>query len=418
MGDRRIFYGWWVVAAFSVSTFISTGIRHAVGPFLKPIVADLGLDRASFSAVIALSLLLYGVFMPLAGMALDRFSVRKVTAFGSVLLVLSLVLTAFVRNFWDFALVYGVLVPIGLAGTGPVIASGVVARWFSKRRGTALSVLGSASMTGMSLLVPAVTWLILTVGWRMTYVALAGLIIAIVLPLCLLVLRDSPESVGLTADGEALKPGATAPPIERVTAGEAVQTLAFWQLAGSFFTCGFSMSLLSAHGIPMLTDHGYTPMFASWAMGILGGSAIGFTVMLGALSDRLGRRPVLAGIYAGRIFIFAGLFLIRDNPAAIIATAVAGGITLAGTGSMTSALTADIYGRFSVSSVFGLIFLVHQIGSAAGSSLAGLLFETTGGYGAAFVLACLFLGGASITAIKIDKGARRIWRAATASATS
>src|ERR1700739_3195570 len=124
--DQKVFYGWWVVGAFSVTTFMSTGVRHAVGPFLKPIVADLNLDRASFSAVIALSLFLYGVFMPLAGMALDRFSVRKVTAFGSVLLVLSLVLTAFVRNFWEFALVYGVLVPIGLAGTGPVIASGVV----------------------------------------------------------------------------------------------------------------------------------------------------------------------------------------------------------------------------------------------------------------------------------------------------
>ena len=419
MSNRTVFYGWWVVAAFSVSSFISTGVRHAVGPFLKPIVEDLHLDRASFSAVIALSLFLYGVFMPLAGMALDRFSVRVVTSVGTLILVGSLVLTSMVRNFWEFAAVYGVLVPLGLAGTGPVIASGVVARWFSKRRGTALSVLGSASMTGMSLLVPLVTWLILTGGWRMTFVALAGGILVLVLPLCILVLRDSPESIGLTADGVGrLAPG-TAAPVERVTAGEAIQTLAFWQLAGSFFTCGFSMSLLSAHGIPMLTDHGYTPMFASWAMGVLGGSSILFTIMLGALSDRFGRRPVLSGIYAGRIFIFAGLFLIRDNPAAIIALAVLGGITLAGTGSMTSALTADIYGRFSVSSVFGLIFLVHQTGSAIGSALAGVLFETTGGYGPAYVIACAILAGAAVTALKIDTGARRIWRAAqTASATS
>jgi MFS family permease len=418
MTNRSIFYGWWVVAAFSVTTFISTGIRHAVGPFLKPIVEDLGLDRASFSAVIALSLLLYGVFMPLAGMALDRFSVRVVTTVGTVVLVASLVLTALVSNFWEFAIVYGVLVPLGLAGTGPVIASGVVARWFSRRRGTALSVLGSASMTGMSLLVPAVTWLILTTGWRTTYMVIAGGVLVLVLPLCLWIVRDSPESVGLTPDGAPLKPGTAAAPVERVSAGEALQTLAFWQLAGSFFTCGFSMSLLSAHGIPMLTDHGYSPMFASWALGVLGGSSIGFTVMLGALGDRFGRRPVLSAIYAGRILIFAGFFLIRDNPAAILAVAVLGGITMAGTGSMTSALTADIYGRFSVSSVFGLIFLVHQTGSALGSWLAGALFESTGGYGAAYTLACLFLAAAAIVALKIDKGARRIWRAATASATN
>jgi MFS family permease len=418
MTNRSIFYGWWIVAAFSVTTFMSTGVRHAVGPFLKPIVADLGIDRASFSIVIALSLFLYGLFMPLAGMALDRFSVRVVTSAGTILLVLSLILTAMVRNFWEFAAVYGVLVPLGLAGTGPVIASGVVARWFSKRRGTALSVLGSASMTGMSLLVPAITWLILTRGWRMTYVVIGAIILVIVMPLCLWVFRDSPESIGLMADGAPVKPGATAAPVERVTGREALQTLAFWQLACSFFTCGFSMSLLSAHGIPMLTDHGYSPMFASWAMGVLGGSSIGFTVMLGALSDRFGRRPVLASIYAGRVLIFAGFFLIRDNPIAILAVAVLGGITMAGTGSMTSALTADIYGRFSVSSVFGLIFLVHQTGSALGSSLAGILFETTGGYGAAYAAACALLIGASILALNIDKGARRIWRAATASATN
>src|SRR5918996_4034227 len=187
MKDRAIFYGWWVVAAFCVTTFISTGIRHAVGPFLKPIVADLGLDRASFSLVIALSLLLYGVFMPIAGMLLDRFSVRAVTSVGTVLLVMSLVLTAWVSNFWEFAIVYGVLVPLGLAGTGPVIASGVVARWFSKRRGTALSVLGSASMTGMSLLVPAVTWLIIVSDWRTAYTIIAGAVVVGVIPLCLLV---------------------------------------------------------------------------------------------------------------------------------------------------------------------------------------------------------------------------------------
>jgi MFS family permease len=414
MRGQKIFYGWWVVGAFSVTTFMSTGVRHAVGPFLKPIVADLNLDRASFSAVIALSLFLYGVFMPLAGMALDRFSVRVVTSAGTLLLVASLVLTALVRNFWEFAAVYGVLVPLGLAGTGPVIASGVVARWFSKRRGTALSVLGSASMTGMSLLVPAVTWLVLTTGWRVTYVVIAGLILAVSLPLCLWIMRDSPESVGLHADGAAPVPG-TAATVERVTTGEALRTLAFWQLAGSFFTCGFSMSLLSAHGIPMLTDHGYTPMVASWALGVLGGSSIGFTVMLGALSDRFGRRPVLAAIYAGRIFIFTGLFLIRDNPGALMVIAALGGITLAGTGSMTSALTADIWGRFSVSSVFGLIFLVHQTGAALGSWLGGALFEAYGGYGAAYVLACGLLMVAAVVALNIDRDARRIWRAATVS---
>src|SRR5262245_35514936 len=197
MPTSRVFYGWWVVLAFSFMTFTSTGIRHAVGPFLKPIVADLGLDRASFSLVIAVSLFLYGVFGLIVGWALDRFGVRVTASVATLLLVVSLVLTAQVRNFWEFAAVYGVLLPLGLAVTGPVMASGVVARWFSRRRGTALSLLGSASMTGMSLLVPLVTWLILAYGWRSAYMLIALGVLAAMLPLSPWVIRESPESMRL-----------------------------------------------------------------------------------------------------------------------------------------------------------------------------------------------------------------------------
>ena len=398
-------------------TFTSTGIRHAVGPFLKPIVADLGIDRATFSIVIAISLFLWGVFMPIAGKALDRFGTRPVTVVGTLLVAFALVLTSMVQNLWQFALVYGVLFPIGLAAIGPVTSSGVVARWFNTKRGTALSLLASASMSGMSLLVPLVTWMILAKGWRMTYAVIAVGILLVILPLCLWVIRDSPESMGLAADGARPIPGAAPEVHRKVTASEAMQTLAFWQLAGSFFTCGFSMSLLAAHGQPMLTDHGYSPMFAGWAFGILGGSSVLFTTMLGAVSDRLGRRPVLSAIYGGRVLIFAGFFLIRDTPAAIIAVAILGGITMAGTGSMTSALTADIWGRFSVSSVFGVVFLVHQVGAAIGSLLGGTLFEVTGGYGAAFATACVFLSVASLVAWHVDSGSRRVWRTAAVPAT-
>src|SRR5215467_11546555 len=101
MRTDRVFYGWWVVAGFSFMTFISTGIRHAV------------------------SLFLYGVFGPLVGLALDRFGARLTAAVGTLLLVGSLVLTAQVHTFWQFAVVYGVILPLGLAVTGPVMASGV-----------------------------------------------------------------------------------------------------------------------------------------------------------------------------------------------------------------------------------------------------------------------------------------------------
>ena len=92
--ESRIFYGWWVAVAFSLIIFLSTGIRFAVGPFLKPVVGDLGIDRGTFSLVISLSLFLYGVFVPLVGPLVDRWGSRVVCSLGTVVMAVSLVLTA------------------------------------------------------------------------------------------------------------------------------------------------------------------------------------------------------------------------------------------------------------------------------------------------------------------------------------
>src|SRR6266536_6288706 len=135
----RIFYGWWVAAAFSLITFLSTGIRFAVGPFLKPVVRDLDLDRGTFSLVISLSLFLYGAFMPLIGPLADRWGARVVCAAGGVIMSGSLLLTSRITGLWEFALYYAVLAALGLAATGHVVAAATITRWFERRRGTAVS---------------------------------------------------------------------------------------------------------------------------------------------------------------------------------------------------------------------------------------------------------------------------------------
>jgi MFS family permease len=409
MATSRVFYGWWVTLAFAAMVFLSTGVRFIVGPFLKPMVADLDLDRASFSLVISLSLLLYGVLQPFVGRAVDRLGARALMVSGTLLLGASLASLSLVTQLWQLYVLYGVLVAVGLATTSHVVAAAVISRWFSRRRGTALSTLGGASMAGMSVLVPVAMWLVINVGWRRTYVLLGIAVVAVMVPLALWVVRESPEAMGLTPDGAPREPAvAGVNVVERTDVAEAVQALSFWQLAGGLFTCGFSMSLLSAHGVPMLTDHGYQPMLASWTLGILGGSSFAFAMVIGAVSDRFGRRPVLAWLYFSRALVFAALFSIRDWPAALIAVALMGGLSMAGSLAMSSALAADIFGRFSVGSVFGSMFLVHQAGAASGSWLAGFLFETTGGYGAAFGVACTILLIGSVVSLTIDERPRRI----------
>jgi MFS family permease len=406
MARGRIFYGWWVTVAFAVMVFLSSGVRFSVGPFLKPIVADLGTDRATYSLIVSLSLLLYGVFMPFVGRLVERWGARPVAVLGTLVFGGSLAGTGLVTSLWQLALVYGVLVALGLSATGHVVGSAVVSRWFTRRRATALSVLGAASMAGMSLLVPVAMWLVLTVGWRAAYgiIGLGGTII--LLPLGLWVVRDSPESIGIAPDGAAAEPAVRGPAASEYTAvGDAARATPFWQLCGGMYTCGFSMSLLSAHGVPMLTDHGYHAMLASSAIGVLGASSFAGAMLLGAIADRHGRRPVLAWLYGTRALLFLAMFLVHDSPLALLVVSALGGASMSGSLAMTSALTADIFGRLSVGTIFGTIFVVHQSGAALGSWLGGFLFELTGGYGAAFAIAGVQLLVAAVVSLMIDETA-------------
>ena len=398
----RIFYGWWVAASFAALVFLSAGLRFSVGPFLKPMVADLGLDRASFSLVISVELFLYGLLNPFVGRMVDRIGARALTLGGVLVLGASIAASGLATRLWHLYLIQGVGVACGLAATGPVVGSAVISRWFVKRRATALSLVGSASMAGISALVPIVTWCILTLGWRGAFGVLGLAVVAVGAPLALWVVRDSPESLGLSPDGARPDGAAVSAAGEQTPIGAAVSTLPFWHLGGALFSCGFSMSLIASHGVPMLTDHGYHPMTASWALAVLGASSMAGAMVLGVVGDRFGRRPVLAWLYGSRMLLFAGLFLVQDSATALLLLALLGGTSMSGTLALGSALVADIFGRFSVGAVFGTIFLLHQVGAALGSWMGGLLFELTGGYGAAFLVCCIQLGLGALLSLTVD----------------
>src|SRR5512144_393981 len=185
----RIFYGYWVVLALAVIVFLSTGIRFTIGPFLKPVAAELSIDRGTFSLVISLSLFLYGAFMPLVGRLVDRLGSRAVCSAGAVLTAISLVLTGRMTSLWEFYLYYAVVGSLGVAATGHVMGSVALARWFVRRRGLAMSALGAAGMAGMAVLVPVAMWCILRYGWRASFVILGLGSLVIMLPLTLWVLR-------------------------------------------------------------------------------------------------------------------------------------------------------------------------------------------------------------------------------------
>ncbi|MBI3964999.1 MAG: MFS transporter [Chloroflexi bacterium] len=401
---QPLFYGWIVVAALCLVLFITAGIRYAFGPFFKPMLHDLQLDRAALGLAFALNMLVYGVMQPPLGKFVDERGPRLVLLVSIVALAVGLAGLSLATSAWQLYLFYGVFAAIGMGGCGTVTAHAVTARWFVRRRGTALSLVSFGSMGGQFILIPLAGYMLLFFDWQTSYLILGAAAVLLVVPLALWVIKDRPELIGLAPDGDptAASDGKlatsnrTADSDNRFSVTEAMRTWQFWLLSAGYSACGFSISLYSAHFVAMATDHGVDALVAATAMGILGGSSMVGVAVVGPLSDRFGRKNLLAAMYATRGFGLIAMFFVTD-PMPLYLLSIALGFGWAGTSGLTSALTGDFYGRFSVGSIFGWIVLAHQIFAAAAAYVGGLVFDRTGSYFPVFgVSAALLLLGAAL----------------------
>ncbi len=397
--------GWLIVVVSALITCVSVGTRFSTGPFFKPIMADLAFSRESLSLIVAVSLLLYGVGMPLAGALVDRIGTRNVLIFGAFLVSGSMVWTAMSQTALHFFIAFGLLLSFGLAFTSQVALTPVVSKWFSRRRGLALTILISGAMAGIGIMTPVSTWLIQMTGWRTSFMLLAAVLFLLIVPSALFIIRDEvPEAwKAYEQDTRMTKKTFSPTSIEQWTT--ALGTLPFWQLAIGMFVCGFSMNLLGAHGVPMLTDHGFSEMEASMGIGLIGIVAIGSSIVIGILSDHLPRKNILGTIYLVRGIGFF-MLLMATSPFSLYATGLIAGLVWAGSTSMTSAILGDIYGIKWVGTLYGLVYLSHQIGAAIGSYLGGWGYETFHTHWVAFGTAGVLLFIASFVSYTIPTAAR------------
>ena len=399
------YYGWYIVMAASIITLLTVGFRLGVGPFVKPIMTDLGMTRTDFSLIVAISALVYGIGMPLAGFLLKRYSTRFVLIMGLIMVSSSLIWTIFAKGMISFTMSFGVLLSLGLSFLSPVALTPIISSWFVRQRGRALFYLSSGSMAGIAIMSPLETFLIELVGWQQTLLLFAGLFICIVLPCALFVMRDEvPEgadrvrgkvSGGIKVNKSVIKP--------EITWRDAVNTRAYWQIVMGLFACGFSMNLLGAHAVPMLIDHQFDPMTASFGVGIIGIVAIFSTLFLASIADRYSRKNILFCIYFVRGFGFLGLVLAAATWQLYLIAAAAG-IVWAGSTAMSSAILSDLYGVKLLGLLYGWAYFGHQIGGAIGTYLGGWGYETFGTHLFAFGLTTVILFIASGISYKLPAG--------------
>jgi MFS family permease len=388
------YYGWFVLALCFLTTLTSAGVRSSPSVLIHPLEAEFGWSRMLIASAVSMNLLLFGIAAPISGWLLDRYGPRKVMLGSLTLLIVGVSGTMAMNQFWQFFLVWGVIVGLGAGGVGSVLTATIGNRWFVARRGLALGILGSASSTGQIIFLPLFMAMITYAGWRMGSMALI-VVAMILLPLIYLFMRDDPSQVGLEPYGSGQPGIASSGGVASlrgmrsgsatITAREVVTHPTFWLLTGSFFVCGGTANgLIGTHLIPHEIDLGIPQIAAASILGVMGGLNMVGTIFSGWMIDRVRPQRWLALVYVLRGVSLLMLPFVQNLPG-FFAFAVIYGLDWFATVPPSMAITADTFGKNNVGKVYGWIFMSHQIGAAIMASAAGALRTWMGDYQFAFL---------------------------------
>jgi MFS family permease len=391
-------YRWFLLVALSLIGFMTIGTRATLGNFFKTIIADLSWDRATISFVVAVNLWISGLLQPFTGHLMDRFGAKwlftsSVAAYG-----LGVVLMGFTNSFGYLLVIYGIMLGVASAGSSMSLSNALLAQWFRDGRAFAMSINNACGAVGQLILVYISYLLLESVGWRPSHVYLGLAVLAVAVPLALMVPRRRLESTG--APDAAARQQAAPGPLETTSWAKALCSAPLWQLNGGYFVCGMTVAIFSVHLIPFATDRGFSPQTAAKAFGLMAIISVVGSLLSGALSDRVGRKNVLALAYLTRGVAFTLLLLWRHE-LALYVFAVLGGLSWLATPPSVIALTGEIYGFRALGTLGGISLLAHQIGGGASVWLAGAMHDLTGSYDLSFILAAVALVGASLISFSI-----------------
>lgn len=348
---------------------LALGIRHAQGLFLIPVTTDRAWSREAFGFAIALQNLVWGVAQPIAGMIADRFGSAKVMAVGVASYATGLLLMSGAANPVEFTLSAGVLIGAGLSGTAFGAVYGALSRMVPpEKRSWALGLAGAMGGFGQFAMIPLAQGLIEWLGWATALVAF-GITMTTLLPLTFK-FQDSPgpstENVRQQSMQAALK--------------EAFSHRGFWLLSLGFFACGFQLAFIATHLPAYLIDKGLTANDAVAGLAIIALTNVLGTYYCGRLGDLFRRKYLLAGVYFVRAVIMVLFVLLPISSYSLYAFCAISGFIWLGTVPLTNGLVSQIFGVRYVATLFGFIFLWHQLGSFLGVWLGGYVFDATRSY--------------------------------------
>lgn len=348
---------------------IAIGTRQNMGLYLYPMTTDLGMSRQTFSFAIAIQNLFYGLGQPFSGMIADRFGTARVLVAGAVVYALGLVLMAYSTTGWGLALSAGVLIGTALSCCGFSVVYGVVARAFPpEKRSVALGMAGAAGSFGQFVMLPYGQTLITHIGWHNALLTLAVTML-LILPLSTaLVEKHAPEPAGHRKQsiGEALR--------------EAFGHRGYWLLSIAYTVCGFQVVFISVHFPAYLIDQHMSAQIGMTALALIGLFNIIGSYVWGWLGGRYTKKYLLSILYLTRSIAIAVFIALPITPGSVYAFGSVIGFLWLATVPLTSGVIAQIFGVRYLSTLTGIAFVFHQVGSVFGAGLGGYLYDATGSY--------------------------------------
>ena len=387
----RIFYGWWIVAIGCIQDAIKGGTFNTgfTGYFL-PILTELHLSRAATSLPFSLAKLESAIEGPLVGYLIDRFDVRVMLVAGTTLAGLGFVLLSFTHSYVMFVIVFMGMLSLGFQAGFNQATMATVNHWFRRKRGLAMSIVQTGQSIGGVVIFPLVALAVLRLGWRVA-AFLSGLVVLMLLPLVLLI-RRSPESMGLLPDGErrtspdgAPRPLYRLPDAEEFTAREALRTPTFWLLAAFHGFRNIPYSGVTVHLVPILVWKGLDEPTAAFFVGLTALATVVVRPLTGWLGDHRSKRAIGAmGVLLGAL----GLLVLAGSdgglwPVGFFAVLFAFGD---GINSVTWALVGDCFGRTHFASIRGWISMFQSIASMPAAVVTGYIYDQTQSYTSALLV--------------------------------
>lgn len=411
-----IHYAWLVVGVTFLLLLVAAGVRSVPGVLILPLEKEFGWNRATVSLAVSINLLLYGLCGPFAAAVMDRIGMRRLMTVALVLIALAVALTALMQASWQLQLLWGVFVGLGTGALAGWVAASVANRWFVERRGLVVGLLTASGATGQLVFLPLLASLVVSVGWRVAVLVVAGAAL-VVIPLVLLCIRSFPRDAGVRPFGA--KPGAGDPatpatignPFAAAT-GTLLRCLRnkdFVLLAVSFFVCGATTNgLIGTHLIPAAHEHGIPEVTAAGLLAAMGIFDLAGTTCSGWLSDRFDGRWLLCWYYSLRGLSLLFLpYAFGAGYSGLAVFVVFYGLDWVATVPPTVRLTADIFGQQNVGTVYAWIFAAHQFGASLAAFGAGALHTWFGNYQIAFMsagLLCLVAAGLVIRIGRDESG--------------